>query len=432
MKVAVIGSGGREHALVWKLACSPQIEKIYALPGNGGISDIAHCQDINLGDFQSLLQFVNDNEIDLTVVGPEAPLVAGIVDVFKEKGLRIFGPTKSAAELEGSKVFAKQFMKKYKIPTAEFEVFDNYDDAWDYVKAEGFPIVIKADGLCAGKGSFVVYDLKEAESALKKIFVDRIFGASGDRVVIEEFLSGEEASIIAIADGKDLVPLASSQDHKRAYDNDQGPNTGGMGAYSPAPVAEGKIFQETIEKVLKPAIQGMAEEGIPFTGVLYAGIMIVDDIPYVLEFNVRFGDPETQAILPRMESDLMEIIDLAIDGDLAGYEIEWKPQACLSVVIASGGYPGSYEKGKVITGLDRVKELEDVIVFHAGTKKIIENGNVKYITNGGRVLNVTALGEDIKTAHKKAYQAVEMIHFENMHYRRDIGNKAFTRLNMKM
>jgi len=358
--------------------------------------------------------------------------VAGIVDIFKEKGLRIFGPTKSAAELEGSKVFAKQFMKKYKIPTAEFEVFDNYDDAWDYVKAEGFPIVIKADGLCAGKGSFVVYDLKEAESALKKIFVDRIFGASGDRVVIEKFLPGEEASIIAIADGKNLVPLASSQDHKRAYDNDQGPNTGGMGAYSPAPVAEGKIFQETIDKVLKPAIQGMAEEGIPFTGVLYAGIMIVDDIPYVLEFNVRFGDPETQAILPRMESDLMEIIDLAIDGDLAGYEIEWKPQACLSVVIASGGYPGSYEKGKVITGLDRVKELEDVIVFHAGTKKIIENGNVKYITNGGRVLNVTALGEDIKTAHKKAYQAVERIHFENMHYRRDIGNKAFTRLNMKM
>jgi phosphoribosylamine--glycine ligase len=430
MKVLVIGSGGREHALVWKLSQSPKVEKIYCLPGNGGISDIAECVDIKSDDFESMVKFARRNEIDITVVGPEAPLVAGIVDIFTQQGLKIFGPQKGAARLEGSKVFAKQFMKQYQIPTAEFEVFDDYDKAMDYVKAEGFPIVIKADGLCAGKGSFVVQNLEEAESALRKIFIEKVFGSSGDKVVVEEFLPGEEASIIAIADGENLVPLASSQDHKRAYDNDQGPNTGGMGAYSPAPVAEGEIFDTTIEKVLKPVIRGMKERGIPFKGVLYAGIMIVENEPYVLEFNVRFGDPETQAILPRMDSDLLEIIDLAVSGKLDNYVIKWKPQACVSVVIASGGYPGSYEKGKVITGLEKVRDLEDVVVFHAGTKKIIENGKPVYLTNGGRVLNVTALGEDIRIAKEKAYQAVELINFENMHYRRDIADKALNRFKI--
>lgn len=430
MKVLVIGSGGREHALVWKLSQSPEVEKIYCLPGNGGISDIAECVDIKSDDFESMVKFARQNEIDITIVGPEAPLVAGIVDVFTRQGLKIFGPQKEAARLEGSKVFAKQFMKQYQIPTAEFEVFDNYDEAMDYVKAKGFPIVIKADGLCAGKGSFVVQNLEEAESALRKIFIEKVFGPSGDKVVVEEFLPGEEASIIAIADGENLVPLASSQDHKRAYDNDQGPNTGGMGAYSPAPVANGEIFDTTVERVLKPVIAGMKERGIPFKGVLYAGIMIVENEPYVLEFNVRFGDPETQAILPRMDSDLLEIIDLAVSGKLDNYVIKWKPQACVSVVIASGGYPGSYEKGKVITGLEKVRNLKDVIVFHAGTKKIIQNGKPVYLTSGGRVLNVTALGEDIRIAKEKAYQAIELINFENMHYRRDIADKALNRFKI--
>jgi len=315
-------------------------------------------------------------------------------------------------------------MKEKGIPTAEFEVFNNYEEARDYLRGKQFPIVIKADGLCAGKGSFVVQSFEEADDVLRKVMIEKIFGDAGNSVVIEEYLPGEEASIIAVSDGRNVLPLASSQDHKRAYDNDQGPNTGGMGAYSPAPVAEGRIFQEVIERILKPAIDGMREKGIPFIGVLYAGIMIVEGKPYVLEFNVRFGDPEIQAILPRMKTDLLEIIEKAIEADLGGCEISWDERACVTVVLASGGYPGSYEKGKLIHGLEEAEKLEDVIVFHAGTKRVLEDGKELFYTNGGRVLNVTALGEDIKSAKERAYQAVELIKFERMHYRRDIADKA--------
>lgn len=429
MKVLVIGSGGREHALVWKISQSKLIDKIYALPGNGGISDIAEIVSIELQDLEKISEFVKQNQIDLTIVGPEAPLVAGIVDLFQRKNLKIFGPNRETAQLEGSKVFAKKFMSEFNIPTASFEVFDNFENAINYLKDGDFPIVIKADGLCAGKGVIVVNDFSEGKVALKKIMQEKIFGHAGDKVIIEDYLSGEEASIIAISDGKNLVALASSQDHKRVYDNDEGPNTGGMGAYSPAPVAEGDVFEKAIKKILEPAIAGMAKKGIPFRGVLYAGIMIVDNEPYVLEFNVRFGDPEIQAILPRMESDLLGIVLSALEGNLDKFEIKWSKDACVCVVLASGGYPESYEREKEIYGLDKVKELDDVIVFHAGTKKVKKDGREIFLTNGGRVLNVTALGKDIRQAKERAYQAIELISFDKMHYRRDISDKALRRLN---
>lgn len=424
MRILVIGAGGREHALVWKLSQSRRVSQIFAVPGNGGIGKLAKVVNLSLQDIKGIADFAEENRIDLTIVGPEAPLVNGIVDEFQARGLRIFGPSKRAALLEGSKVFAKRFMKEKGIPTAEFEVFNDYEEARDYLRGKQFPMVIKADGLCAGKGSFVLQSFEEADDVLRKVMVEGIFGDAGKWVVIEEYLPGEEASIIAISDGVNVLPLASSQDHKRAYDNDQGPNTGGMGAYSPAPVAEGRVFQEVLEKVLKPAIDGMREKGIPFIGVLYAGIMIVEGKPYVLEFNVRFGDPEIQAILPRMKADLLEIVERAMEGDLRDYEIPWDERACVTVVLASGGYPGSYEKGKLIQGLEEAEKLEDVIVFHAGTRMVLEGGKEVFYTNGGRVLNVTALGEDIKSAKEKAYQAVELIKFERMHYRRDIADKA--------
>lgn len=427
MKVLVIGSGGREHALVWKLSQSPLLDEIYALPGNAGISELAEIVEIDSKDHKEIVSWAKERKIDLTVVGPEAPLVEGIVDEFARENLKIFGPTQKTAQLEGSKVFAKEFMKNYSIPTAEFEVFDNYGKAVDYLKTKDFPLVIKADGLCAGKGTFVVEDISQAEQALSKIMQEKIFGSAGELVIIEDYLAGEEASIIAISDGENLVALASSQDHKRAYDDDRGPNTGGMGACSPAPIAQGEIFQQTIDKILRPTIEGMAERGRPFKGVLYAGIMVVGNLAYVLEFNVRFGDPETQAILPRMESDLLEVLLFATEGGLKNYKIKWKEDACVTVVLASGGYPGSYEKGKEIYGLDKVKELDRVVVFHAGTKKIEKGSKEVYLTNAGRVLNVTAWDKDIRKAKERAYAGVELISFDNMHYRKDIADKALKR-----
>ncbi|MBL7069645.1 MAG: phosphoribosylamine--glycine ligase [Candidatus Omnitrophica bacterium] len=421
MKVLVVGSGGREHALIWKIAQSRRVDKIYAAPGNGGIASLATLVDIKADDISGLSDFASREKIGLTVVGPEMALVKGIADEFEKRNLRIFGAKKSAALLEGSKIFAKETMREFDVPTADFKVFDKKEEALSYVKKKGAPIVIKADGLAAGKGVFVCSSLKEAEDAIDETMGKKVFGSSGDRVVIEECLEGEEASVIVVSDGESVVPMASSQDHKRIYDDDKGANTGGMGAYSPAPVVEGEIFQETLDRIIYPVINGLKKKGVLYKGVLYAGIMITKDGPYVLEFNVRFGDPETQAILPRMKGDLIDLIECSIDGKLRDVENEWDKRACVCVVAASGGYPGEYEKGRTITGLKGFEETSrDVVIFHAATKK----KNSDYVTSGGRVLGVTALGEDIKGAVKKSYEAIGKIHFDNMHYRKDIGKRA--------
>lgn len=426
MKILVIGSGGREHALCWKISQSPKCEKLYCAPGNGGISQIAEVVNIKAEDIDGLLNFAKKEKIGLTVAGPEIPLVAGIVDVFEKHGLRIFGPKKELARLEGSKVFAKELMKRLAVPTAEFSVFDNSDEALKYLKTKRTPIVVKADGLCAGKGVIVCKTIAEANNAVKKIMVERIFGDAGNKVIIEDCLVGEEASIIVVSDGINVVPLASSQDHKRAFDNDKGPNTGGMGAYSPAPIVTDKLFKNIMDSVIIPIIKGLAKEGKFYKGALYAGIMVTDSGPKVLEFNVRFGDPETQAILPRLKSDLVEAMERSIDAGLRDYVMDWDDRPCVSVVLASGGYPGDYEKGFEIKGLDNIKDLRDVVVFHAGTKegtRATDKGRV-LVTSGGRVLNVTTLGDNIKDAIDICYNAVSKIHFDRMHYRKDIGHRA--------
>jgi len=420
MKVLVVGSGGREHALVWKIAQSPKADKIYCAPGNAGTASLAENVQISAEDIQTLLCFAKDNKIDLTVVGPEAPLVSGIVNEFEKEGLKIFGPTREAAQIEGSKVFAKEIMTKYDIPTAQAAIFDNLVKAIDYIHEIGAPIVVKADGLAAGKGVMVCNTVKEAEEAVDLIMGKKEFGAAGSRVVIEEYLEGEEASILAFTDGKSIVPLASSQDHKRIFDGDKGPNTGGMGAYSPAPVVSDRLMEEINVNVLKPFVDGMRQEGVPYKGVIYAGIMVTKKGPKVLEFNCRFGDPETQPILMRMKSDIIPILEAVIDEKLDDRFIEWDERAAVCVVLAAGGYPGHYEKGFPINGLDRIDQLEDVIVFHAGTNLKKE----AIVTSGGRVLGVTALGDNIKFAIEKAYRAVDLIHFKGMHYRKDIGKRA--------
>jgi phosphoribosylamine---glycine ligase len=424
MKILVIGSGGREHALVWKIAQSRLAEKIFCAPGNGGISKQAECIDIKADDIPRLLEFVRKEKIDLTVVGPEAPLALGIVDEFNNQKLRIFGPNRKAAQLEASKVFAKQIMAKYKVPTAEFKIFDNADAAKKYIEKIGAPCVVKADGLAAGKGVIVAKTVDEAKKAVTSIIQERVFGDSGNHVIIEECLEGQEASILVITDSKEVIPLASSQDHKRIFDNDQGPNTGGMGAYSPAPVVSQELFKEILDKIVYRTIDGLVREGINYKGVLYAGVMLTGDGPKTLEFNVRFGDPETQAILPRLKSDLLEVMLATSEEKLNKVAkpggLTWDNRACVCVVCASGGYPGDYEKGKEISGLDEADKMKDVVVFHAGTKKL----SAKYLTNGGRVLGVTGLGNTIKEAIDRTYQAVDKIHFEGMHYRRDIGKKA--------
>ncbi len=424
MRILVIGSGGREHALVWKLSQSKLVDKIFCSPGNGGISEIAECIDIKGEDLEQLLDFAKRERIDLTVAGPEAPLVKGIVDLFEKEGLKIFGPNRKAARLEGSKVFAKELMARYGVPTADFKVFDDSTKAKEYIEENRAPCVVKADGLAGGKGVIVAETIDKARRAIESIMEEKIFGDSGKRVIIEDCLEGQEASIIVITDSKKIIPLASSQDHKRVFDGDLGANTGGMGAYSPAPVVTGELFREILDKIIYRIISGLAEEGIDYKGALYAGIMITKDGPKVLEFNVRFGDPENQAIIPRLESDLVEVM-LAVTEKKLDRLIElggltWDRRACVCVVCASGGYPGDYEKEKEIFGLDEVKRIQDVVVFHAGTK--IQGD--KILTNGGRVLGVTGLGDTIKEAIKRTYQAIEKIHFEGMHYRRDIGRKA--------
>jgi phosphoribosylamine--glycine ligase len=420
MKVLVVGGGGREHALVWKIAQSKGVSKIYCAPGNAGISRQATIAPIQANDLNGLLEFALKEKIDLTVVGPEDPLTKGIVDLFESKGLSIFGPSGKAAQIEGSKAFAKEMMRKCGIPTSSYEIFKDRQKAVAYLKGQKLPIVVKADGLAAGKGVMVCKTLEEAFRAVDQILVDRAFGEAGSQVVIEECLVGEEASCLAFTDGKTILSMASCQDHKAIFDGDQGPNTGGMGAYSPAPVVTDVIHEKVIQEVLKPIVKEMAAEGMPYKGVLYAGIMVCDGVPKVLEFNARFGDPETQPILMRMKGDVVPILEACIRGDLSQCKIEWDSRPSVCVVMASKGYPGNYDKGKVIEGLEEVDRMKDVFVFHAATAS--EGGRV--VTSGGRVLGVTGLGEDIPEAIETTYQAVKKISWEGAHYRTDIGKKA--------
>jgi phosphoribosylamine--glycine ligase len=442
MRVLVVGGGGREHTYVWKIAQSQMVDKVYCVPGNAGIAQTplrgtkqsAECRNIKLGgDFSSLADFVQSEDIDLTVVGTEAPLAEGLVDQFASRGLRVFGPSMSAAELESSKSFAKNLMSKYNIPTAEYQVFHNPEEATDYINKVGAPIVVKANGLAAGKGVLICKTKNEALQAIQDIMVKKVFGAAGDTVVIEEFLQGEEATFTALTDGETVLPMVTSQDHKPVFDGDRGLNTGGMGAYSPAPVVTEEMHHRIMKEIVEPTIRGMANEGRRFIGILYAGLMIdAKGLPVsrgqvglkVLEFNCRLGDPEAQVILPRLESDLIPALEACIDGTLHQIQLEWKSEPAVCVVMASGGYPQEYEKGKVITGLMEAEAMNDVVVFHAGTAT---NQNGDIITNGGRVLGVTALGRDIKTAITRAYEAVGKIHFDKVHYRRDIGHRAINR-----
>ncbi|MBU1808239.1 MAG: phosphoribosylamine--glycine ligase [Candidatus Omnitrophica bacterium] len=426
MRILLIGSGGREHALAWKIAGSPKCGKLYAAPGSDGMSDIAESVNIRADDITALLNFAVASKIGLTVVGPEVPLVAGIVDAFQDAGLRIFGPTKENARLEGSKVFSKELMKKLGIPTADFRIFDKYEDALEYLKTKKMPVVVKADGLAAGKGVVVCKSTEDAKTALTRMLVDKVFGPAGSRVIIEDCIKGEEASIIVVSDGKNVTALASSQDHKRVFDGDKGPNTGGMGAYSPAPIVTDDLLRKVMDKAIYPVINHLASEGKPYKGVLYAGIMVTDNGPYVLEFNVRFGDPETQAIMPRLKSDLVELIERAIDGKLGGYALDWNPRPCVSVAVVSGGYPGDFVKGMEIRGLSQAAGMKEVVIFHAGTKsgRRATDGSRLFITSGGRVLNITALGSDYRSAIDHCYEAVRAVHFDKMHYRTDIAHRA--------
>lgn len=420
MKVLVIGSGGREHALVWKIAQSKAMDKIFCAPGNGGMAELAELVGINPDDINSLLDFAKEKRIDLTVVGPEVPLVEGIVDKFLDKGLRIFGPTRDLAMLEASKVFAKEAMKKFSVATADFKVFEDASKAKAYLRKKGVPLVVKADGLASGKGVVVAKSIEEGELAIEEIMVKKIFGGSGKRILLEDCLEGEEASILVFSDGKNIAPLVSAQDHKRIFDNDEGPNTGGMGAYSPAPVVSGEIFDDIIKNIFRPVIDGFAAQGKFYKGVLYAGLMITKDGPKVLEFNVRFGDPETQAIIPRLKSDLVDVLIACIEGKLGRINLEWDKRPCVSVVVSSKGYPASYEKHKEITGLEEAGAMKDVFVFHAGTTR----EDSKIFTSGGRVLGITGFGKDIKSAKENVYKALSKIRFEGMYYRRDIGDRA--------
>ena len=428
MKVLVVGSGGREHALVWKIAQSKGVSKIYCAPGNAGISRQATIVPIQANDLNGLLKFALKERIDLTVVGPEDPLTKGIVDLFESKGLSIFGPSGKAAQIEGSKAFAKEMMRKCGIPTSSYETFKDRQKAVAYLKGQKLPLVVKADGLAAGKGVMVCKTLEEAIRAVDQIMVDKAFGEAGSQVVIEECLVGEEASCLAFTDGKTLLSMASCQDHKAIFDGDEGPNTGGMGAYSPAPVVTGLIHEKVMQEVLKPIVKGMAEEGMPYKGVLYAGIMVCDGVPKVLEFNARFGDPETQPILMRMKGDVVPILEACIRGNLSQCQIEWDSRPSVCVVMASRGYPGNYDKGKVIEGLEEVDRMKDVFVFHAATAS--EGGRV--VTSGGRVLGVTGLGEGIPEAIETTYQAVKKISWEGVHYRTDIGRKALRKRSGKL
>jgi phosphoribosylamine--glycine ligase len=420
MKVFVIGSGGREHSLVWKLNQSPRVSKIYCAPGNAGIRELAECVDIAATDVNGLIRFAKKQKIDLTLVGPEAALTLGVVDAFEKQRLRIFGPSKKAAILEGSKVFTKKFMQDHDIPSAGFSVFRKRDRAIAYVERVGAPLVIKADGLAAGKGVIVAHTVKEAKKAIDLIMKDKAFGDAGNQLVVEDFMSGEEASFLAFTDGKTVLPLPTSQDHKPIFDDDLGPNTGGMGAYSPAPVVTRALEKQIMSKIMIPTVKAMTKEGRPYKGVLYAGLMIKNGKAKVVEFNCRFGDPEAQPLLMRLRNDLVDVVEAVLEGRLHEITLDIDPRPTVCVVMASGGYPGPYEKGKVITGLAKAAKQESVVVFHAGTA--LHKG--KTVTAGGRVLGVTALGNDLEEAINRAYEAVSMIKWPGCFYRRDIGAKA--------
>ena len=419
MNILVIGSGGREHAISWSLKKSNKVSKLYCAPGNAGIAQVAECVPIGVFEFDKLVSFAKENSIDLVFVGPDDPLAQGIVDAFEAAGIPAFGPNKAAAEIEGSKIFMKDLLKKYNIPTAKYETFTNFEDALAYLQQQEAPIVIKADGLAAGKGVTVAATLAEAEEALRSIMVEKVFGDAGNQVVIEEFLAGQEMSILAFVDGETVKAMVPAQDHKPIFDGDKGPNTGGMGTYSPLPHIDPAIVEDAIVNIIEPTAKAMVSEGRPFRGVLFAGLMITKDGPKTIEFNARMGDPETQVVLPRLKTDLLEIVLAAMNGTLADLDIEWDDEAAVCVVVASEGYPGNYPKGKVISGLAEA-EATGALVFHAGTANA--DGNI--VTSGGRVLGIVGRGVDIAAAREHAYAAVKQIHFEGMQNRTDIAMKA--------
>ena len=419
MKVCVIGNGGREHALAWRLSISPSVTKVYAIPGSAAMSDCAELVGIDWQQSDHLINFLKDNQVDLVVVGPETPLVAGLADVLNKAGIPVFGPSKAAAQLEGSKVFAKDLMKKYNIPTAAYGVFHKVDEAKEFIGQTGAPIVVKADGLAAGKGVVVAMTIEEANAAVEDMLSGNRFGEAGSTVVIEEFMEGEEASLLAFVDGKTVVPMIASQDHKRIFDGDKGPNTGGMGTYAPAPVLTDALRDEAMKTILEPMVEAMQKEGMPYVGCLYAGLMITSQGPKVVEFNARFGDPETQVVLPLFDSDLGQVMMACATGTLTADMVKWKNSSAACVILASKGYPETSSKGDVIHG--DIKQHDTTIVFHSGTKFIGD----EYVTNGGRVLGVVGLGKDLRTALDRAYGRIEHIDFEGMQYRTDIGAKAF-------
>lgn len=419
MNILVIGSGGREHTISWSLKKSNKVSKLYCAPGNAGIAQVAECVPIGVFEFDKLVSFAKENSIDLVFVGPDDPLAQGIVDAFEAAGIPAFGPNKAAAEIEGSKIFMKNLLKKYNIPTAKYETFTNFEEALAYLQQQEAPIVIKADGLAAGKGVTVAATLAEAEEALRSIMVEKVFGDAGNQVVIEEFLAGQEMSILAFVDGETVKAMVPAQDHKPIFDGDKGPNTGGMGTYSPLPHIDPAIVEDAIVNIIEPTAKAMVSEGRPFRGVLFAGLMITKDGPKTIEFNARMGDPETQVVLPRLKTDLLEIVLAAMNGTLADLDIEWDDEAAVCVVVASEGYPGNYPKGKVISGLAEA-EATGALVFHAGT--VNADGNI--VTSGGRVLGIVGRGADIAAAREHAYAAVKQIHFEGMQNRTDIAMKA--------
>lgn len=421
MKILVIGGGGREHTIVWKLSKSPKVSKIYCAPGNGGIAELAECVPIKATDIESVVNFAKENAVDLVVVAPDDPLVAGMVDALEDAGIRAFGPRANAAAIEGSKVFSKDLMKKYNIPTAGYEVFTDPESAIKYIEKGSFPTVIKAEGLALGKGVIIAKDIDEARAAIHDIMEEKVFGASGNRVVIEEFLTGPEVSVLAFCDGKTVVPMVSAQDHKRAFDNDEGLNTGGMGTFSPSRLYDAAKAEECMKNIFLPTVKAMQAEGRPFKGVLYFGLMMTAAGVRVIEYNARFGDPETQVVLPRLKTDLVDIIEAVIDGRLDEIEIEWEDNAAVCVVLASGGYPVKYATGYEISGLDEIARYDDLTVFHAGTKR---DGD-KLVTAGGRVLGITAVAENLDAAIRRAYEGVEMVSFKDCHFRHDIGIKKY-------
>lgn len=420
MKILVVGGGGREHAIVWKLAQSPRVDTIYCAPGNAGIATIAKCVDIAATDIDGLLVFAKEQQIDLTVVGMDDPLMLGIVDRFEEEGLKIFGPRQNAAIIEGSKVFSKELMKKYNIPTASYAKFDDPELARSYISNTNFPLVIKADGLALGKGVLICQNQEEAEEGLKTIMVDKKFGDAGDSIVIEAFMTGPEVSVLAFCDGEHVVPMVSAQDHKRALDGDEGLNTGGMGTFSPSKYYTDDIHSICVRDIYQPSIEAMKQEGRPFVGIMFFGLMLTADGPKLLEYNARFGDPEAQVVLPRMKNDLVDVIEYAMEGRLNAIHMDWDEQNTVCVILASGGYPVKYEKGYPIEGLESYMGHEQITVFHAGTSM---NEGGQYLTNGGRVLGVTARGNTIEEARNLAYEAVSNIHFDRKHFRQDIGIK---------